>query len=901
MNNRNTPGLSGPLSGAGILAILGTLGMPGAGLSCAARTTPPTRVSASPAAVSSAPTSPAPTLVAVPASETAAGDGLGRIQVPLLGAARGPETAKVTVVEFSDFQCPFCSRVLPTLEQLQKEYPSQVRIFFRHFPLPFHPNAAPAAEAAVAAEAQGKFWEMHDKLFANQKDLSAPSLEAYAQQIGLDLPKFRAALQSHAGKARVNTDAELGRQIGVEGTPTLFLNGRLVAGAQPIEEFRRVVDDEIARADKLLARGVPPNQLYATLLEGALSTSPSPAPRLIDASPEVYKIPLDGAPARGGVHPKVTIVEFSDFQCPYCGRVETTLQELLKDYGNDVAIVYRHNPLPFHANAMAAALACEAARAQGRFWEMHDKLYANQQTLGPDNLQAFAQGLGLNMAAFKAALASERDRDRIQADMDLAVRFGARGTPTFFINGRTFLGAQPIEGFKKVIDEEIKKADAELAAGTPRARLYAALTKDGLDKKDLPKPGRDPNAPDPDTRYRADIKGAPVRGGRDALVTIVEWGDFQCPFSERAETTLAELMATYGDDLRLVWRDQPLPFHANAEPAAMAARAAATQGKFWAMHDRLYAHQSQLDLESLERYAGELGLNVARFKDALTSKSLQVAVQADAAAGKRIGATGTPAFFINGKFLSGAQPIEAFEKAIDAELKEAKTRLAHGSPRTHLYEVMMKEAKAELQPTSEMHPPSAPKAIPSEGPPTDARVYEIDANRGPSKGPQDAPLQVVIFSDFQCPFCARLEPALAQLEKAYRDQVRMVWKNYPLPFHANARPAAEAALAALAQGKFWEMHDKLFADQQHLDRPTYEKYAGELGLDLARFRADLDAQKYEDWIDADRKDAEAAGVTGTPSVFINGRKIVGAYPFETFKQIADDELAKKKGAHGKRE
>jgi protein-disulfide isomerase len=880
MKNRTTQGRSGLL----------ILGMLGAALSCGARRTPPARSPASPAAAPAIAT-------AVPASETAAGDGLGRLQIPLAGAARGPATAKVTIVEFSDFQCPFCSRVVPTLEQLQKEYPTQVRIFFRHFPLPFHPDAAPAAEAAVAAEAQGKFWEMHDKLFANQKDLSAPALEAYARQIGLDLPKFRAALQSRAGKARVNSDAELGRQLGVEGTPSLFLNGRLLAGAQPIEEFRRVVDDEIARTDKLLARGVPPDQLYATLLGGALSRSPSPAPRLIDASPEVYRVPLGDAPARGGAQPKVTIVEFSDFQCPYCARVETTLQQLLKDYGNDLAIFYRHNPLPFHDNAMPAALASEAALAQGKFWEMHDMLYANQQTLGPENLQTFAQELGLDPAAFKAALASERGKDRIQADMDLAVKLGARGTPTFFINGRSFTGAQPIEGFKRVIDDELKKADAKLAAGTPRPQLYAALTKDGLDKKDLPKPAADPSAPDPAARYRAEIKGAPVRGGREALVTIVEWGDFQCPFCGRAEATLAEVMATYGDDVRLVWRDQPLPFHANAEPAAVAARAAAAQGKFWAMHDRLYAHQNQLDSESLDKYAGELGLNVTRFKEARTSKALQVAVQADAEAGKRIGATGTPAFFINGKFLAGAQPIEAFTKAIDAELKEAKTRLARGTPRTHLYDVVMKDAKSELQAPSDTHAPSAP----SDGPAADATVYKVDANQGPSKGPRDAPLQVVIFSDFQCPFCARLEPTLSQLEKAYRQQIRLVWKNYPLPFHENARPAAEAALAALAQGKFWEMHDKLFADQQHLDRATYEKYAGELGLDLARFRADLDAQKYKDWIDADRKDAEAAGVTGTPAVFINGRKIMGAYPFETFKQIADDELAKKKAAPAKRE
>jgi len=334
---------------------------------------------------------------------------------------------------------------------------------------------------------------------------------------------------------------------------------------------------------------------------------------------------------------------------------------------------------------------------------------------------------------------------------------------------------------------------------------------------------------------------------------------------------------------------------------ARAAIAADKQGKYWQFRDALFKNGNGLTEDKIYEVAKNTGLNIDQLKKDMNDPAVRKQVETNQNLAKNLKLVGTPAFFINGKFLSGAQPIEAFTKAIDAELKDAKARLAHGTPRTHLYDVMMKDAKSELQAPSDAHAPSAPRAIPGDGPAADVTVHEVDANQGPSKGPQDAPLQVVIFSDFQCPFCARLEPTLTQLEKAYRQQIRMVWKNYPLPFHENARPAAEAALAAQAQGKFWEMHDKLFADQRHLDRATYEKYAGELGLDLARFRADLDAQKYQDAIDADRKDAEAAGVTGTPAVFINGRKIMGAYPFETFKQIADDELAKKKAAHAKRE
>ena len=152
-----------------------------------------------------------------------------------------------------------------------------------------------------------------------------------------------------------------------------------------------------------------------------------------------------------------------------------------------------------------------------------------------------------------------------------------------------------------------------------------------------------------------------------------------------------------------------------------------------------------------------------------------------------------------------------------------------------------------------------------------------------------------MFSDFQCPFCQRVEPTLAQMEKEYDGKIRMIWKNYPLPFHQNAMPAAEAAMAADAQGKFWPMHDKLFANNTALDRPSLEKYAQELGLNMSKFKADLDSGKFKSLIEAEAKEGSTLGVTGTPAVFINGRKISGAYPFDTFKKIADEELAKKTG------
>jgi len=827
------------------------------------------------------------------------GDGPERVRVPLEGPSKGPANAKVNMVVFSDFQCPFCSRVVPTIDKIEKEYGNQVRIFFRHNPLPFHQDAPLASEAAVAAEAQGKFWQMHDKLFANQQNLKRPDLEKYAQEIGLDVGKFKEALDKGTGKARIASDMAAAKQIGVQGTPNSYIDGRNVQGAQPFEEFKKVIDEEIGFANKLIGKGIAPGKVYATFMEKAKTAAPAPdaaKPQPPQKAPgagnEVYKLALVDAPTKGAKQPKVTIVEFSEFQCPFCSRVNPTISELVKTYGNDVQVQFRHNPLPFHNNAMIASLAGEAAREQGKFWEMHDKMFANQQALERANLEKYAEEIGLNMGKFKAALDAEKGKDRIKRDMDDAAKFGARGTPNFFINGRNLRGAQPIEAFKQTIDEEIKKADAKLASGTPRGQLYAALTKEGLDKA-APPPAQ-PGAPDANTRFRADVKGAPAKGAKDALVTIVQYSDFQCPFCSRVEPTMDKILEEYKGKVRIVWRDLPLPFHNNAMPAAIAARAAGEQGKFWEMHKKLFENQSALDRPALEKYAGELGLNMGKFKAALDANKGKEDIEADATSGGKIGARGTPAFFINGKFLSGAQPFEAFKAKIDEELKTAEGLVAKGTPKAKVYEALMKDAKSDVPAA-----PAAPAAgQPEAGPEADTKVYAVAPGKSASKGPATAPLQVVVFSDFQCPFCTRVEPTLTQLEKQYQGKVRMVWKNYPLPFHNNAEPAAQAAMAAQAQGKFWQMHDKLFTNQQALDRPSLEKYAQELGLDVAKFKADLDSGKYKDAVQAEMKEGQDLGVNGTPAVFINGRKIAGAYPFETFKKIADQEMAKKTGKKG---
>ncbi|HVS02799.1 MAG TPA: thioredoxin domain-containing protein [Thermoanaerobaculia bacterium] len=169
--------------------------------------------------------------------------------------ARGPADAPVTLVEFSDFQCPFCARVVPTLDQIHESYGDKVRIVFRQFPLNIHPQAQKAAEASLCAHDQGKFWEMHDLMFEEQKTLSVPDLKAKAERLGLDTATFAQCLESGKYEEQVAADLKAGAVIGVSGTPAVFINGRFLSGAQPYEAFAEIIDDELARQSQASAKG----------------------------------------------------------------------------------------------------------------------------------------------------------------------------------------------------------------------------------------------------------------------------------------------------------------------------------------------------------------------------------------------------------------------------------------------------------------------------------------------------------------------------------------------------------------------------------------------------------------------------------------------------------------------
>jgi len=161
------------------------------------------------------------------------------------GPARGSASAPIEIIEFSDFQCPFCQRAYPTVRQVLNTYGDRIRLVYRHYPLPNHPNARPAAEAAACAAEQGKFWQYHDRLFENQTKLSDADLKQHAAELGLNTAQFNACVDGHKPKAQVDADLRAGQEAGVDGTPAFFVNGRMVSGAQPYDVFKRVIDEEL--------------------------------------------------------------------------------------------------------------------------------------------------------------------------------------------------------------------------------------------------------------------------------------------------------------------------------------------------------------------------------------------------------------------------------------------------------------------------------------------------------------------------------------------------------------------------------------------------------------------------------------------------------------------------------
>ncbi len=387
---------------------------------------------------------------------------------------RGPATAPVTIVAFSDFECQFCERGHQTIQQVEREYGEKVRIAYKAYPLDFHSHAMIAALAARSAQEQGKFWQFHDLLFS-QRGLDMPRLDAYAREAGLDMDRMHADIEALKWGSSVQRDMRQARKLGVTGTPAYFVNGRFLSGAKPIEVMRALIDKEIELASEWQASGVAADKVYEHAIAKGFREVQYARPRKGLKPDVIYPVPVTGSPQRGLATAPVTVVEFADFECQFCARGNETLEKLRKRYGDKLRVVYKHFPLSFHGNAFMAARAAQAAEAEGKFWDFHDRLYATRASFDEATLIAIAREVGLNAKKFKQRLHSDEFDAKINADQELGATLGIRGTPAYFVNGRALDGAVPELEFRLTIQEELERAEAMLQEGVPAAGLYERL------------------------------------------------------------------------------------------------------------------------------------------------------------------------------------------------------------------------------------------------------------------------------------------------------------------------------------------------------------------------------------------------------------------------------------------
>jgi protein-disulfide isomerase len=565
-----------------------------------------------------------------------------------------PSKARVSIVSFSDFECPYCSKADATLKELVTLYGDQLQLVFMHNPLAFHKLALPASMLAAAADSQDKFWTVHDMLFEAKAELNGEVFDSIVTRTGLDMEKLQADFENPDLLLYVKRSQAIAAAVGVQGTPAFFVNGVLLEGARPLEAFKAIVDKELALAKDAGREGVSwikerqaankpelNDYLYAGKIPPDLPNPEPEEPKAPEIADTVFKVTIDGKDAQlGEPEAPVSLVVFSEFECPFCAKIKPTLKALQKEFGTSLRIVFKHNPLAFHENARSASEAALCAKDQGGFWKMHDWLFDHQDTLDAPSLLASAKTLGLNEKQFATCMAGDTHRTQIDNDLALAASVGARGTPNSFVNGRGIQGAQPLAVFKALIVEELAKAKALTEEGILPADLYAHIIKKGKQFPDLG-----------DKEHDFVMKDAPIQGDwTHAPMKITVFSDFQCPYCSKVAPILEAVRDRLGWKVALSFKHFPLSFHELAKPAAKATICAQRQGKFWSYHDAIFESQESWVPSVFTDTAATLGLDMNSFKACLKDDAaLTQIIERDMKEGEEAGVTGTPSIYVNGR------------------------------------------------------------------------------------------------------------------------------------------------------------------------------------------------------------------------------------------------------------
>ncbi|MAT97295.1 MAG: hypothetical protein CL608_09150 [Anaerolineaceae bacterium] len=584
---------------------------------------------------------------------------------------RGDPDAPVVIEEFSDYQCPFCGRffaqTLPSINDNQIAN-GEVLLIFYDFPLNIHPQAPLAANAARCAGEQGAvaYWEMHDMLFNNISEWGHNQANtvfaSYGEALDLEMEAFNSCLDQNKYAADVQADYELGLSRGISSTPSFFINEQPLIGAQPLATFNEAI--------ALIGAG-------ESIVEAPSNDGELPPEYAVPTPVSISVEPGNVAWSAGDPNAPIQIVEFTDYQCPFCQQYAVeTFPTILAEMVESGRAFYAIKDLPLdnsHPEAIVAATAVRCAGEQAAYKEMHDAVFANQELWGGGGetaaINAFADlatDLGLDSDALVSCIELGEQRDLVLANQQESLSLGVNSTPTFYVNGYPLRGAQPFEVFDQVATlietgELEAVLEAQMRQAYEQAQAQAAQPQPPSGPVDIP------------------IDGAYAVGDPNAPITIIEYTDYQCPFCSRHFTqTYPQLKENYIDTgvVYYVFKDFPLTqIHPQAVLAASAARCAGDQDAYVEMHDRLFQTQAEwngrTDADTLfNQYAAEMGLDEAQFATCLAEGTHEEAVNADLNEGISYGVSGTPAFFLNGYFLSGAQPYSTFVDAVEFLLEE---------------------------------------------------------------------------------------------------------------------------------------------------------------------------------------------------------------------------------------
>jgi protein-disulfide isomerase len=527
----------------------------------------------------------------------------------------GNQHAPLKVVAFFDYQSSACASTIPALLKALKGSSPQAQLILKHDPLSIHPDAFLAHQAALVAGEQGKFWQMNDLLFAHQQKSKLPDLLEYARQLGLNVPLFQKRLRSGYFKGAIDQDQALAQSLGVESTPTIFINGRKLAGKQTEDQLFIVI-------------------------EGRSTPAASGA-----GSSFIADLDLSRSPSLGPADAPITIVEFSDFQCPYCARVIPTLRTLMAQYPTQIKWVFKNFPLDFHADSRLAHQAVLAAGKQGKFWEMHDLVFANQGAIKRNDLLQKARLLNLDIEEFSADMESEGIKNQIESDRKSGAAMGLNATPTFYINSVQYSGAMPLEQFKSAINKELA------AVGRPVPVTIST---------EVPAVDHSPNSTEISL------------GSPDSPITLTWFSDLQSSLSLKATLLVRKLIDSHPGQIRLVFKNRPLENHPGAMLLHEAAMAANDQGKFWQMHDLIIANSQKATRQDLIAYAKSIGLDLDRFQKDVDSGRYRPLIEADLREAQRRAVLGSPVFFLNSARIDGVQNEKLFNDIIDGQLAAKK-------------------------------------------------------------------------------------------------------------------------------------------------------------------------------------------------------------------------------------